>query len=436
MSSLPLRGALLLCLLGAGACKDQATARAEAQVARYELKLEEGQAFLSRGDFESAVKAFRAAASESPRDPIPLMWLADTYRQSGNEPAAELSWRSAEELVAIVDDEVRARMARMYRDSGNAEMAIKTWSSLLDAGKLQRDDILDLARLQAKQGDAQGAFATLMTIQMKDPDDVEAKVIEAEALLASGEELKATNIMDRLAASHPTLASNRLLRARYFFINGFPDMASQELATLRGSDAELTEVVALQARIHLAQRKFDEAQAALEALLKKRPSEVEFLAQLAEVKLANGRLDQAEDLVAQALRQKPSHPRALFVRSRILEDKGELGEAVKGYQQVIRLSPTFSSALSRLWRIHDVRKEYDAAIRVLEKLVKANEAEPSERVKLAELYARTRRNASRGISLIDEALKRDPQNARYKEIRSQLQRALPRKKAPMVIQMK
>ncbi len=196
------------------------------------------------------------------------------------------------------------------------------------------------------------------------------------------------------------------------------------------------DVVSLEAKSYLSQQKFDEAEKRLTGLLARRPSDPEYLAQLAEVKWAQGRLEQADDLVAQALAQKPRHPRATYVRARIREDAGDLDEALQSYRLVTRLSPTFADAYSRIWRICEVQRDGEGALSALETLHRLKEASLEERVKLAELSARYKRQVPRALGLIDEALAKDPQNARYREIRARLLKARPAKRPPMVIQMK
>ena len=60
----------------------------------------------------------------------------------------------------------------------------------------------------------------------------------------------------------------------------------------------------------------------------------------------------------------------------------------------------------------------------LERLFFQNQASTDEKVALAQMYAETRTNIERGKKLVDEALRRDPGNAHYKDVRTALGKAM------------
>src|SRR5690606_40632808 len=104
--------------------------------------------------------------------------------------------------------------------------------SLRDARLLTEPELIGCARMLAKSGRIPDAFTTIEPILDINPDDPEAKTLEAEILLLQGEELLATKLLDRLLKEHPNLAAARLLGARYSFNNGYPPYAEADLANL------------------------------------------------------------------------------------------------------------------------------------------------------------------------------------------------------------
>jgi tetratricopeptide (TPR) repeat protein len=170
-------------------------------------------------------------------------------------------------------------------------------------------------------------------------------------------------------------------------------------------------------------KRHDEAEQALRRLLQKSPRDEELISQLAESILYQGRPDEAAKMVDEALDRRPRYPRALYVRGRALEAQGELRRAAQTYQYALKSDPGFAPALARIWRLHLHRGEKVEAVSALERLFFLNEASLEERITLAELCAELGMNVERGRRIVDEALARDPNNARYREIRQKLLKA-------------
>src|SRR5262249_36321536 len=156
------------------------------------------------------------------------------------------------------------QLAEMYREEGRRKEAVVTLLELRDGGYLDAAELCQLAQLQARVGDPKGAFETLRRVQEADPDDVEAKAVEAEALLVSGEYVLATRLMDRLLKEHPDLASARLLRARYFFNRDYIDEAAADLERIQGQDSLSPEVVTLKAGVCVRRHQLVEAEKLLQ----------------------------------------------------------------------------------------------------------------------------------------------------------------------------
>lgn len=410
---------LVVVLAGAAGCKDPATAARQAREQTFEKRLAEGRALLEQGRFDSALSAARDAASALPTDARPHLLMAETLKQQGNDTAAILSLKQAAELLEGGDPEVRKQLADLYRRSGHRPQAIAVLLPLRDQGKLSDPEVRLLARLQAHEGQIDAAFKTLETIQRERPDDPDAKVLEAEILLLKGEETLAANLMDRLAAEAPT-AALWLLRARYFFNNDRADVAIVELGRIAAPEADSAEVVQLKARALNALRRHDEAEVLLRGLLARRPRDEEALALVAETILFQGKPAEAQQMIDEALALRPTNPRALYVRARAFEAQGELQRAAENYQYALRADPGFAPALSRTWRIFQHRGEKGEAMAALERLLVMGEASLEERVALAELYAETRINLRRARRIIDEAVRLEPENQRFKSLRARI----------------
>lgn len=402
------------------ACKDPDRAAAEQKQQSAQEKLTEGRQFMSQGMPGQAVKAFKAASAMSPTDPVPVLLLADALREAGNDGAAILALKQAADLSEGADMDVKRQLIELYKRAGHSKEAIRALDRMRKNGELSDAEVLGLARLQAQLGLTDDAFKTLETIQSAKPDDPAAKTVEAEILLATGDELSAARVMDRLVKDHPTMPEVRTLRARYFVNSGFAEDAEKELAEIQSPAAEHADVVLLKARVFNALRRYEDAESALKAHLARTPKDVDAMAALAETELLLQKPEDAQTLVNDVLALRPRSPTALYLGGRALEAQGELKRAADSYEQSLHTDPSFAPALSRVWRIYAHRGEKMEAMTTLEKLFFMREASLDEKVSLAEMYADNGINVERAKKIVAEALKAESGNARYKELKDRL----------------
>jgi predicted Zn-dependent protease len=436
---LPHALALLGPALGLLSCKDAETVANEQKINTLQSRLSDGRAALDRGEGEVAGEHFKAAAALSPDDPLPLMLLAQAERAQGNLPAALLALKSASALMGSKDDTIRKQMAELYQESGNQGEAIKVLKEMLANAELGREDILRLARMQAHQGDAEGAFQTLDRIQSQYPDDPEARVVEVEIQLSSGDELLATKMLDDLITAKPELVAARVVRARYLVANGEPQLAEADLSQITDVHALDPEVVELKARAWNQLKRYEEAHKALTGLMADHPRDADLMSLLAEVKLNLNQPIEAEQLVDKALGLRPAWPRALFVRGLAQEALGEVERAKENYDEALRSNPWFGPVLSRMWRLYEKEGQTAEAIAALERLMLTQEATLEEKATLSKYYVDLGSNLTRGKKLIDEVMRHDPKNARYRIIQLRYgkpevkKKSGPKSSGPMII---
>ena len=425
-STLVLLGWLLL------GCKDPELLAQEASKRAAFDFTNRGRVALANGNPEQAVELFKQAADAIPNDANAYLLLAQAHKAAGNEGAAVLAIKQAEELGARNDPAVRKERAEIYRQMGQMKEAVATLVELRDANKLTDKEILQLARMQAHNGDAEAGYKSLERVQSRKPDDVEAKVVEAEILLLSGDEVLAAKLMDRLLQENPALVPARVLRARYFMQNGYSDVALKDLELVPEAVSGQTEIIELKARVLNNLKRYEESEKLLEPMIAANPRNPDLVGLLAETELYLGKVDAAQARIDQALALRPRFARALYVRGRTLEAQGDLRLATEQYQFALKSDPGFAPALSRLWPIYEKKAEKTEAMSALEHLFYMNEATVEEKVALASLYAETGVNKDRGRKLIEEAVRVQPDNAAFKEVKDRLGKA-PVPRAPGVV---
>jgi len=403
-------------------------AAVQARAETYESKLSEGRTLMAANQPERAAKAFRSASNMARENVEPLLLLAEAHRAAGNEGSAILALKEAEAMAPGDDPAIQKQIADLYLREGHVAEAITTLVALRDEKELSDSEILSLARLQARSGDADGAFKSLEPIQSQRPDDAGAKVVEAEILLIKGEELLAAKLMDRLIEENPGLIEARLLRVRYFLNSGYPEVAEQDISGIEGKDAKRPEVVLMHARILTRLAKHEEAAEALTQLVEENPDNIDALGQLAEAKLNLGKNTEALDLVEKVLRIRARYPRALFVRARVLEAQGDKAGAEENYNYALSADPHFAPALSHIWRMQQEAGLKSEAQETLQRLYKLGEASLEEKVALAQMYADSKSNLERGRKIVEELLQREPGNPKYVALKATLTPVPPKKK--------
>ncbi|HEY8209979.1 MAG TPA: tetratricopeptide repeat protein [Myxococcaceae bacterium] len=420
----PLALACLL-LLPLTACKDAETVAAEQKQEALQRHIADGRTALNRDQYDLAAEEFRAAAQISPQDPMPLMLLSSAYRETGNFPAALLALKQASALMKFKDPGVRKQMAELEKEAGNGKDAARTLQALLEEGQLDKAETLELARMQAREGDGEGAYKTLDYVLSRTPDDPLAKVAEVEIQLVAGDEALAAKLLDALIEKQPDLLEARVVRARHVLADGQPEQALKDLEVIQGLHSTDRDVLELKARAWNQLQKYEEADTALTGLIRDKPRDADLLSLLAEVKLNRSEPSEAEQLVDRALALQPNFARALYVRGLALEALGEADHAKDNYLEALRSDPGFAPALSKLWRIYQKEENTPESISALERLLFSHEASLDEKAALAKYYIDTGSNLGRGRKLIDEVMRHEPHNTRYRIIQVRYEKSGP-----------
>ncbi|MBX7099795.1 MAG: tetratricopeptide repeat protein [Myxococcaceae bacterium] len=402
------------------ACKDPETQAKEQHAATVAALTAQARAELEAGRGPAAGNLVAQLIALEPEEIEPHVLMAQAHALMGNAPAALLSLGKAEQLAKEPRPELMHQRAKLLLGLGRSAEAMDLLLKLRDSDALQDSELLELARLQLRARQHDAAMKTLAVVQTKSPDDADAKVVEAEILLATpGSEILAAKLMDRLLKQDPSLVAARELRARYFLHQGYPDLALQDLAVL--PEGKRTPMAAeLTARALLAQKKVDEAVAVLEPLTREGSTEAELITALAEIRLDQADISAARELADRALVLQPQLPSALVLRGRALEADGEASQAEDQFRMAVSLDPSYAPALSALWPRYLERGENGEALACLERLDRAGKTSPKEQLALARLAADTGHDVDRAKKLVEALLKSAPKDGELLKLRARL----------------
>jgi len=235
------------------------------------------EAFLARGDRERALAAFERSVALDPASPLRLR-LARLYGKQGiGGPAFE---------------HYRLGLAALERRGRHGEAL----TVLREAVKLlpeSRDLRIMLARVATSAGEAGEAIALLEPLERSDGPDPPRSLVLAAAYRAAGRRDAAADLLNGLVEGPPGSEEARLALAALRVEEGRVDEA-----------LELCEPVV---ETRLAERRFEEAASALEAIAAQAPSHVPTLLRLAHV---HQRADDREALADVYERLAAAHERA------------------------------------------------------------------------------------------------------------------------------
>lgn len=394
--------------------------------------LAKGRAALSKGDLATAQRLLEKAAALNPTDPEPQRTLGGVYEKLGEQAQAIFALKRAAEL-APSDPGPRKELAELYLRSSQPANAAEHLKKAVDASGGEDTDLLrQLAFAQLRSGQVDEADAIAKKVNEASPGDADTMALMAEVLIAKRQEETAVQLLDQAVEAHPNSARVRTARARYFFSRGKVNEALREFELAAEAAPDDTEIGLARARAMAASGQTEEAAELMGKIVAARPTDLNAQSSLAEVLLLADKVEEAQNVAKAVIDKQPKNGRALYVRARAIEVQSadDPVRAINAYQGAIEGDPNQTEALSRLWRLYLKQNQKNDAISMLERLRILGEATADEDIELVGLYADTGINPVEGLKMCNEALKRDPGNAKLLGFKRQLEAKVPRAARP------
>lgn len=381
---------MLVLAAGLAACGD------DVQVQQY---VESGKAFVAKNDDAAAVIQFKNALQAAPENAEVRYLLGSALRRLGDFPAAEIELRKAVSL-GFEGAVARFELASALLDLGQAGKALAE-TDLLAAGRptpdllaLRGDALLALgqteeaqgvyqeallqepahpgallgtARLAAVRGDFSGAATTLAQVLSAQPDNFNARLLEANLLTRDGKTAEAIQAYEKALAIRPgDLRVYAALVPALLLVKDI-DGADRKLESLRKGSPGAPMTAYLDSLVAYARGDRVKARASIQAVLKAVPEDnrARLLAGTVEHDLGN--YAAAERHLARVLEAAPGDPQSRFL---LASSQFRLGNTA-------------------------------AAAKILEPLVNERASRPV--LLLAAEIAVAERNAAKAVSLLDRA---------------------------------
>src|SRR5437660_3430406 len=299
-----------------------------------------------KGDLANAEVALNHALSLDPKCMQAHIGLAHVSLTKKDNARAGQELKAAADLCPVRSRE-RLTYAEFKMRIGNTEEAK---SYLQDLTKQARDFIgawVLQARLAQSDKKYDEVAALLQNVFSRDPDNIDARVIQGQALLGKGDIKQGTEILERAEKS---FENNPLIKYQLALAYVQGQNASQAIDELEQAikiAPKYVEAIVLLAQVRLRAGDPQSAIAPLEAALRLRPDLIQVRMILADAYLAVGRSEEAASLIREHIKQTQDS-QSYLVLGMILKKQKKNDESREAFEKALKLSPENVVAIDQL----------------------------------------------------------------------------------------
>lgn len=273
------------------------------------------------GEFPEAIQAFKAAIDLEPSDPYIRLEFADFLSRTGRSRQAADEAEKALALDVENLDSLRAlgqiRLELAPRDPRSLQIAKDAFERLRELAPSDTPSMLTLSRIYLSENEPAKAVEALEEAATYSPNHPTIHRMLVEALVRSGNNERAREVLPRILAREPSFVEGRLALARILSDGGDRDAAIQLLEQAprdQGSDADTQYL--------LASELYRRAAAGRDT----RSAELEDLAA-------------AADLIEAILATAPTHLRAQYLSALVLAEQARRDEAIAALRKLHEVAP-------------------------------------------------------------------------------------------------
>src|SRR5438874_1958463 len=342
-----------LALLAEAAVTPEQTQTAEQELQKFPqhdnpyLEVANAALAIRKGDLTKAETALNHALSLDPKCAQAHIGLAQLSLNKKDNARAGQELKAAADLCPVRSRE-RLTYAEFKMQTGNTEEAK---SYLQDLTKQARDFIgawILQARVAQSDKKYDEVAALLQNVFSRDPDNIEARVIQAQALLGKGDIKQGTEILERAEKSFENNPLIKYQLALAYIQGRNASQAINELEQAIKIAPKYVEAIVLLAQVRLRAGDPQSAIAPLEAALRLRPDVIQVRMLLADAYLAVGRSEEAASLIREHIKQTPQDSQSFLVLGMILKKQKKNDESREAFEKALKLSPENVVAIDQL----------------------------------------------------------------------------------------
>ncbi|HMC27829.1 MAG TPA: tetratricopeptide repeat protein, partial [Verrucomicrobiae bacterium] len=224
-------------------------------------------------------------------------------------------------------------------------------SYLQDLTKQARDFIAAWV-LQAKLAQSEKKYdevATLLqNVFSRDPDNIDGRVVEAQALLGKGDLKQGTDILERADKSFENNPLIKYQLALAYIQGRNTTQAISELEQAITIAPNYVEAIVLLAQLRLRAGDPQFAIAPLESALQLKPDATQIRMLLADAYQTVGRSDEAASLIREQIKKTPQDSQSHLILGVILKKQKKNDESRKAFEKALELNPQNVVAIDQL----------------------------------------------------------------------------------------
>jgi tetratricopeptide (TPR) repeat protein len=295
----------------------------------------------AEGRYADALDHFRASLFAAPDLKDAHYGLGHTYTSLEQHEEAARAYESALKIYPS-EPKLRQLRAQALRSAGRTDVAITELGEAIDASPGDIEIVLDLAALQAREGNQDAALETLSQALERDYDDDSRALIAFNAATLYqqfGRDERAVELLETALQISPEFKDAHFNLAAALARTGDLDGAVEHLGRVVEIDPEDAQAHAALATLLIQNERFVEGKAALEAAVAVIPDDVEIKKGLVQVLVASpdpaARSPQeAIPLAEQVYEASPTVENAAWMAA-ALASAGRFNEAVEWQTRVV-----------------------------------------------------------------------------------------------------
>jgi putative PEP-CTERM system TPR-repeat lipoprotein len=404
--------------------------------------LQRAKQFAETGQWRASIIELKSALQQNPENAEARWLLGKSYLQSGDGVSAEKELKRARELgidekllvvplgqalllqkqfVRVLDEVTNSTdmpmedKARLHTLRGSAYLG---QGKLMEAGEEFRlageikpdleDAQVGQARLAISKGDPKAARKWLDQALAKDRKNAEAWILLGDVEYSEGKFKEAENAYREAIEHGPNNAMPRLRRALVRIVLKDLEGAHDDIQALKSSTPRLPAVNYASGLLHFQQKRYVEAQAALEETLRQAPEFMPAVFYLGATHYAQEHWEQAEQYLTRFWNAFPGSDEAGKLLGTVRLRKGDLAGAAAALEPILARDPDDPLTLNLLANVYLRRGQTEEGIEYLQKVVALQPQSASSRAQLG-LSLMMEGDRDKGIKQLETAIELDPQ---------------------------
>src|SRR5438477_8576584 len=302
---------------------------------------------IRKGDLAKAEAVLNHALSLDPKCAQAHIGLAQVSLTRKDNARAGLELKAAADLSSVRSRE-RLTYAEFKMQTGDTEEA----KNYLQELTKQARDFIGAWILQARLAQSDKKYdevaALLQNVFSRDPDNIEGRVVQAQALLGKGDFKQGTEILERADKSFENNPLIKYQLALAYVQGRNTSQAINELEQAITIAPKYVEATILLAQLRLHAGDPQSAIAPLESALQLKPDVTQIRMLLADAYQAVDRSEEAASLIREQIKKTPQDSQSYLVLGVILKKQKKNDESRKAFEKALELNPQNVVAIDQL----------------------------------------------------------------------------------------